>query len=199
MCIFFMDGVMWLKRLSFIALNKQSGNCIFLQVIESKLNAMKNHDDCDKQKDLLDLCIEMYAKEGEEIDVQELRSQVFTFLLAGHETTSSSMSWTLYLLAQYPKIQDKLRREINENLKDRELKWDMLESMEYLTAVINESLRLRPPVTTFRRVVIKEDNVLGYKIPPGSKIMLAPFLLNRSPEYWKSPETFDPDRFLSPG
>ena len=170
-------------------------------MIKEKLNTVKNQPEvCDIPKTLIDICIEMYAKEqGDQIDIEQLRSQVFTFMVAGHDTTSTAMSWTLHFLAQYPKTQEKLRREIAKKVEDRELTWDTLESMEYLTAVINESMRLRPPGPLFQRTVVKEDNVLGHKIPPGSTVVLSPFLLHRSPEYWKSPETFDPDRFLSPG
>ena len=156
--------------------------------------------DCVKQKDMLDHLMEAVDDEnGQRMDEGELRGQVFVFMLAGHETSSVSLSWTLYFLAQYPEIQDKVRREIKEKLKDSELIWDTFEAMEYLTAVINESLRMRPPVAILRRRVVKEDIILGYKIPQGSSVMLPLYSLHHFPNYWKDPEKFNPDRFLTPG
>ena len=136
---------------------------------------------------------------GQRMDEGELRGQVFVFMLAGHETVSVSTSWTLYFLAQYPEIQDKVRREIKEKLRDSELICDTFEAMEYLAAVMNESLRMRPPVTVFRRFVAKEDNILGYKIPQGSSVMSPLYSLHHLSKYWKDAEKFNPDRFLTPG
>ena len=90
-------------------------------MIEKKLSAIKNPQESSntKRKDLLDRCIKLYNEEyGEKLNVKELRAQVFTFMFAGHETTSAAMSWTLYFLAQYPEIQEKVRHEIQETLKD---------------------------------------------------------------------------------
>ena len=157
--------------------------------------------DCIKQKDLLDLLMETFDEEsGQRMDKQELHAQIHLFMLAGHETSSVAMSWTLYFLAQYPEIQEKVRREIREKLEDKEMTWDTFESMEYLAAVINESLRLRPPAPMIPRVTIKEDNILGYKIPQDSTVVLFPYMVHRLPQYWKlDPEKFIPDRFLTPG
>ena len=171
-------------------------------MIEKKLAGIKNPQESSnaKREDLIDRCIKLYDEEyGEKLNVKELRAQVFTFMFAGHETTSAAMSWTLYFLAQYPEIQEKVRREIQETLKDNELTWDTFESMEYLTAVINESMRLCPPVGSFTRTVIKEDDILGHKVLPGTTIALVPYLIHRLSGYWKDPKNFNPDRFLSPG
>ena len=132
------------------------------------------------------------------MDEEELFAQTTMFLFAGHETSSVSLTWTLYFLAQYPDVQEKLRREVKESLNKQEGTWETYESMKYLTAVINESMRLRPPASTLRRKVVKDDNILGYDIPAESWIILSPYVLHRKPEYWSDPETFNPDRFLEP-
>lgn len=147
---------------------------------------------------MLDLLIEEYNEcSGQRLE-DELRSQLFVFMLAGYETTSVALAWTSYFFALYPEVQEKARREIEETLKDNDLEWDAFESMEYLAAVINESLRLCTPIPLFRREVIKEDNILGCKVQPGSQLFISPYLLHRRPEYWKDPEKFNPDRFLAP-
>ena len=148
----------------------------------------------------MDLLLEAVDDEtGQGMDQDELHSQVFVFLFAGHDTTSVALSWTLYFLAQYPDVQDKLRREVQDTLKDQELEWETYEAMEYLTAVVNESLRLRTPVPLFRRKAVQDDNILGHNIPAGSLIIIPPYIMHRKPEYWTDPEKFNPDRFLEPG
>ena len=135
------------------------------------------------------------------MDEEELFAQVFVFFFAGHETSSVSLTWILHFLAQYPDVQQKLRREVKESLNEQEGTWETYESMKYLTAVINESMRLRPAVicSIYRRKVIQEDNILGYDIPADSLIIISPYVLHHKPEYWPDPETFNPDRFLEPG
>ena len=111
-----------------------------------------------------------------------------------HETSSSC-----FLDLDSSWIQKKLRREVIESLNEQEGTWETYESMKYLTAVINESMRLRPAVAAYRRKVIQEDNILGYDIFADSLIIISPYVLHRKPEYWPDPETFNPDRFLEPG
>ena len=151
-------------------------------------------------KDLLDLFLQAVDDEtGQGMDEEELHSQLFVFLLAGHETSSTALSWIFYFLAQHPEVQEKLRREVKETLKEREVCWETYDSMEYLAAVVNETLRLQPPAPFYRRRVIESDNILGYNVPSGSMIVVSLYALHRKPEYWTDPETFNPDRFLEPG
>ena len=168
---------------------------IFVQIIDDKRE--KKPDISTTRKDLLDRLLEAVDEEtGQGMDEEELFGEVFTFLFAGHETSSVALSWSLYYLAQYPDIQEKIRREVKETLTEQEGSWEAYESMEYLTAVINESMRLRPPVSVYRRKVIRDDNILGYNIPADSVIVISPYVLHRKSEYWSDPETFNPDRFL---
>ena len=132
------------------------------------------------------------------MDEEELFGQVFLFVFAGHETTSVTLSWIFYFLAQYPDVQERLRREVKKTLNGKKGNWEIYESIEYLTAVINESMRLRPPGATFGRALNQDDNILGYNIPANSIIVIPPYVLHRKPEYWSNPENFNPDRFLDP-
>ena len=132
------------------------------------------------------------------MDKEELFSQVFAFLVAGHETSAVTLSWIFYFLAQYPDVQEKLRQEVKKTLTEQKGGWETYESMEYLTAVINESLRLRTPVANYRRKVFKDDDILGYNIPADSLIIISPYVIHRKPNYWSDPESFNPARFLEP-
>ena len=151
-------------------------------------------------KDLLDLFLEAVDDEtGQGMDEEELHAQLFIFLLAGHETSSTALSWIFYFLAQYPDVQEKLRKEVKETMKERDVSWETYDSMEYLAAVVNEALRLRTPVPFYYRKVEEDDNILGYNVPSGSIIVVPLYTLHRKPEHWADPETFNPDRFLEPG
>ncbi|CAB4009548.1 cytochrome P450 4c21-like [Paramuricea clavata] len=168
---------------------------VIKQIIDNKQEKQRGMSS--RRKDLLDLLLEAVDDEtGQGMDEEELHSQLFIFLVAGHDTSSTALSWALYFLAQYPDIQEKLRSEVKETLKEREESWETYESMEYLTAVVNETLRLRPPAPVTRRKVMHDDNILGYNIPTGSVIVFPLYALHRKPEYWTDPENFNPDRFL---
>ncbi len=152
------------------------------------------------KKDLLDLFLEAVDDEtGQGMDEDELHSQLTIFILAAHETTATSLTWALYFLAEYPDVQEKLRSEVKETLKGRDDSWETYQSMEYLTAVVNESLRCRTTTPLFRRKVVQDDKILGHNIPTGSYVVVPLSALHRKPEYWTDPENFNPDRFLEPG
>ena len=149
-------------------------------------------------KDLLDLFLEA-DETGQGMDEEELISNLFLFFFAGQDTSSVALSWIFYFLAQHPDVQEKLRREVEETLEERQVCWETYDSMEYLVAVVNETLRLRTPAPIYRRQAIQNDNILGYNVPSGSMIVVSLYALHRNPEYWEEPETFNPDRFLEPG
>ncbi|KAK3748420.1 hypothetical protein QZH41_005763 [Actinostola sp. cb2023] len=152
-------------------------------------------------KDLLSLLLDMYDEEtGKGFDDEELRAQVFTFMLAGHETTSTSMSWTLYELAKHPEIQDKIRKEIKDVLKDYDdLTWSKVEQLEYLGCVIKESLRLHSPGPFVGRTANQTVHLGGYEIPKGSNIFIPIDALHLSPDNWENPLQFCPERFMRNG
>ncbi|XP_031565881.1 taurochenodeoxycholic 6 alpha-hydroxylase-like [Actinia tenebrosa] len=152
-------------------------------------------------KDLLNLLLDMYDEEtGKGFDDEELRAQVFTFMLAGHETTSTSLSWTLYELAKRPEIQEKIRREIKEVLPDgEELTWNTLEKMQYLNSVAKESLRLRSPASLIGREANTTIQLGGYTVPKGTVLMVPVEAMHMSPKNWDNPTEFNPDRFMRNG
>jgi cytochrome P450 len=117
------------------------------------------------------------------------------FLIAGHETTGASLTWTLYLLSKHPKILSEVQEEIDTVLKGKPPSLEQLDELKLTTMVIQESLRLYPPVWVIDRRVVEEDIVGGYRIPAKSTVILVPYLLHRHPRYWTNPEEFDPQRF----
>ncbi|WP_103502619.1 MULTISPECIES: cytochrome P450 [unclassified Streptomyces] len=124
-----------------------------------------------------------------------LRDGLVTMLLAGHETTASTLSWTLWLLARHPGIRERVRAEARSVLGDRLPEAADLHSLTYTTQVVQEALRLYPPVWMLPRVAMADDEIAGYRVTAGADVLVSPYTLHRHPEFWDRPQTFDPDRF----
>ena len=121
-------------------------------------------------------------------------------MVAGHETTSVALAWTLYELAKNPLIQEKVRAEINTVLcEGDELTWDTVEELKYLENVIKESLRLHPPAHLTGRIPISDEIVGGYLIPKGADILLPIDSLQHMSQHWQNPDEFYPERFNEKG
>jgi cytochrome P450 len=137
------------------------------------------------------------AETGGGMTPQEVRDQVVTIFMAGHETTSQALSWTWYLLSQHPAVEAKLHNELAAVLGGRAPHYEDVANLPYARMVIEESMRLYPPAHTFGREPIADDNILGHRIPAGSDVLVLPWLLHRKPQLWDNPDRFDPERFTS--
>ncbi|KAL3471227.1 cytochrome P450 [Aspergillus californicus] len=129
----------------------------------------------------------------------ELVDQMLTFLAAGHETTASALTWTCYLLTLHPEIQAQLRAEIRANIpsSSRPITSSDLESLPLLNGVCQEVLRLYPTVPVTLRESIRDTTIAGKHIPKGTRIILCPYAINRSPEFWGSDgDVFRPSRWI---
>jgi len=116
--------------------------------------------------------------------------------MAGHETTSTAIAWTLYELSKHPEMQKKIQEEIDFVLGDQEIKsFDQVEQLKYLNMVIKESLRLYPPVPKVVRRVVNEDIIQNYKIPKNITAIISIYSIHHNIKYWSDPETFNPERF----
>src|ERR1700683_2297915 len=147
-------------------------------------------------KDLLARLVAARDSEtGGGMTAKEVRDQVVTIFMAGHETTSLALSWTWYLLSQHPAVEEKLHRELADVLGGRTPKNDDIASLRYTRMVIEESMRLYPPAHTPGRQPIKTDEILGHRIPAGAAVLIMPWLIPRQPQLWEDPERFDPERF----
>ena len=132
---------------------------------------------------------------GEAMSDPQLRDEVMTLVLAGHETTANALAFTWMLLSRSPHVWQKLRAEVESVLGDRLLTAEDLPKLKYTRMVLEEAMRLYPPAWMFGRLAIGEDEVRGFRIPPGSMVMLSPFFTHRHPQFWPNPESFDPERF----
>ena len=126
---------------------------------------------------------------------RQLRDEVMTFLLAGHETTAVALTWTWYLLDRHPGVAERLRAEVAAALGTRTPTVDDLPRLGYARMVVEEAMRLYPPVWGFTRQAIDEDHVGGFTIPKRSVVTISPYVTHRHPSYWHDPERFDPERF----
>jgi len=126
---------------------------------------------------------------------RELRDEVITLLIAGHETVASSLTWTWYLLARNPSVWQKLRDEVQVQLGGRMPGSADLANLPWTAQVFNEALRLYPPAWLITRQAIAADALEGVTIPAGALMILSPYVLHRHPAYWPEAEVFDPRRF----
>lgn len=146
--------------------------------------------------DLLDMLMDARDEEtGTGMTDAQLRDEVMTIMLAGHETTALALSWTFYLLAQHPEVRERLEVEVDAVLGGRVPDMDDTTALVYTTQVIEESMRLYPPAYILSRYTVEDDVVGGYDLPAGSILTLSPYVTHRHPDFWPEPERFDPDRF----
>ncbi len=146
--------------------------------------------------DLLELLTRARGEDGERLDPAELRDQVLIFLLAGHETTATSLAFALFLLAKHPEQRRRAREEVDAVLAGREPTAADLEALPYLTRVLKEAMRLYPAASQMGRRSVAESVIDGYVVPAGAQVILAPWVTHRHPDHWEQPDRFDPDRFL---
>lgn len=127
----------------------------------------------------------------------ELRDEITSMLILGHESTANTLTWLFFQLSQHPAIQEELYQEIAAVIGEAEPNEAHFEQMPLLKAIISEILRMYPASWSIARKNISEENFLGLVIPKGSNIWLSPYLMHRHRKYYKNPEAFRPDRFLN--
>jgi cytochrome P450 len=148
----------------------------------------------DDVSDLLSLLLAARdADTGERMDDLQLRDEVITMLLAGHETTSLALSWTYYLLSNHADVDVRLVDEAAREPSRGDAA--TLDHLVYARMVVSESLRLFPPAWGFSRQALGDDEIGGFRVPKGSLVFIAPYVVHRRPALWPDPERFDPERF----
>jgi cytochrome P450 len=136
--------------------------------------------------------------QGAGVDAKQVRDEVMTMLLAGHETSAAALTWTWHLLSRHPDAAEAVREEVACVLCGRLApEAQDLACLEMTRAVIQEAMRLYPPVPWFGRLAAGADRVGGYDIPAGAVMVLSPWLMQRDPRFWPEPERFDPARFVA--
>jgi cytochrome P450 len=135
------------------------------------------------------------ARDGQSMQDRQIANEVLTLIVAGHETTASTLNWTWYLLSQHPEVEAQLDRELAHltglpNLAD-------LSRFPYSRQIIEESMRLYPPGWLMTRKALHDDHLGDYFVPAGTEIYIAPYFIQRHPAIWPDPDRFDPSRFDS--
>lgn len=146
--------------------------------------------------DLLDTLLAAQDEGGAGMSDQQLRDEVTTLFLAGHETTSLALAHTIYLLAKHPEIERRLVSELDAVLAGRLPTAADAKALRYTKQVLDESMRLYPPAWTTGREVEREVEIAGYRIPVGAQLMMSQWLVHRDARFFPDPEAFDPDRWL---
>ncbi|WP_117210192.1 cytochrome P450 [Allorhizocola rhizosphaerae] len=148
--------------------------------------------------DVLTRLIESAGSEPDpRVGRQRLRDELVTLLLAGHETTASTLGWSLYLIDRHPDVRQRLHDEAVEVLGDRRPTHEDLRRLTYTGMVIQEAMRLYPPVWMLPRKAIAADSIAGYRVPAGADVLICPYTLHRRPDMWPEPQRFEPERFAA--
>lgn len=167
-------------------------NTVVYAIIEGR----RKHSDDPPTPDLLSMLLSARDEEtGEGMGDRQLRDEVLTLLLAGHETTAAALTWTWYLLAQHPEVERRLHAELDTVLGGRLPTALDLDALPYTRMVIQETMRLYPPAFGFTRFAIAPDEIGGYLLPANSVVFLSAYCTHRHPAFWQEPDVFDPERF----
>ncbi len=131
---------------------------------------------------------------GAPMGERELVDEVMTLIVAGHETAASGLNSAWYLLSQHPEVEAKLHLEVDALGEHKAASLQISESLVYARRIVDEALRLYPPVWVLSRQSIGPDRLAGYDIPAGVEVLLSPYLVHRHPKFWSEPELFRPER-----
>jgi cytochrome P450 len=148
-------------------------------------------------KDMLALLLNEHV-DGQKLDAESVKNELVTFVLAGHETTATALTWTWYLLAKHPAIEARLHEEVDRVLDSEPLSIQTIARLRYTQMVFQESMRLFPPALAYARRPKEDVDLGGYRIPRGSSIFLSPYVTQRNPRYFSDPDEFKPERWESP-
>ena len=146
--------------------------------------------------DMLDLLLGSRDDSGAGLTPREVRDQVVTFIVAGHETVASALTWAWALVARHPEVQEELQRESDAVLGGRAPAFADYARLPYARAVFDEALRLYPPAWLITRKALDDAVLGGHDVPRGSLVILSPWIVHRHPDVWPEPERFLPSRFL---
>ena len=149
--------------------------------------------------DLLDLLLEGEDPETKQrMSLDQLRDNLMTFIVAGHETTALTLSWAIYLMARYPEHQKRARQEAQSVLQGRIAGADDVPSLPFIRQVIDETLRLYPAAAIISRTAMAPDTLCGREVRPKDSVIVPIYALHRSHVLWGNPDAFDPSRFENP-
>jgi cytochrome P450 len=147
--------------------------------------------------DLLSMLLLAQDEEGTgSMSNEQVRDEALTLFLAGHETTANALTWTWYLLSQHPDVEARFHAELDQVLAGRLPAPEDFGRLPYTEMLFAESMRLYPPAWGIGRMAIREYDVAGYELEPGSIILTSPYVVHRDPRWFPEPERFDPQRWM---
>jgi cytochrome P450 len=147
--------------------------------------------------DLLSMLLHAQDIDNSHMTDQQLRDEIVTLFLAGHETTATCLSWTWYLLSQYPEVEAKLLAEIHKVLGNRAPTVDDIPDLHYTELVVHESMRLYPPVWFMSRNAVRDTEIMGYHVPAGTIMLISQWVTHRDPRYFDNADACIPERWDS--
>ncbi|HSP81983.1 MAG TPA: cytochrome P450, partial [Myxococcaceae bacterium] len=169
-----------------------------LEMLDEQVHAIITRARAEREKGPTLLAMLLDARDadtGEGLSDKELRDEVITLFLAGHETTALMLTWGFTLLGEHPEVVRRMREEVERELGGREPTAEDLPKLAYVRQVIDEILRLRSPTWTVARDVVEDDVILGHRVCAGERVLPVSYLTHRHPDFWDEPQRFDPDRF----
>ncbi|MDD2819334.1 MAG: cytochrome P450 [Candidatus Nanopelagicales bacterium] len=146
--------------------------------------------------DVLDLLIAAKDSSGNSLSDTEIRDEIVTFIVAGHETVAAALTWCWALLAAHREVQEQLQNEVRSVVTDEPLTLDILAQLPFTRACVDEALRLYPPAWLITRKALKDDELAGAQIPAGALVIMSPWIVHRHPDFWTDPDSYEPQRFL---
>ncbi|MGO8949827.1 MAG: cytochrome P450 [Ktedonobacterales bacterium] len=156
----------------------------------------ERHRSGGERDDLISMLLHARDEEtGESMNDRQLHDEIITLLLAGHETTAVALTWTWYLLSMHPSVERRLHDELHTVLAGRTPTANDLPQLTYTRMVIEEAMRLYPPVWSILRRAVADDDIGPYHVPAGTSIFISPYAVHRHTAFWEDPEAFDPERF----
>ena len=167
------------------------------QKIDSMLESRKQVDgSVSDAGDLMSMLLNAKYEDGTKMSTQQIMDELLTLFVAGHETTSNALTWTFYLLAKHPEIQQKLFLELDNVLTGNTPTFEDLENLSYTEMVVKEAMRILPSVWTLNCRQANEDTVVGdYLFPKNKVLFISPYANHHNPRFFPNPEVFDPERF----
>lgn len=177
------------RNLAFAYKFRQLGKLILADVERRRRDNVRHND-------IVSLLLDARDRQTDEpMSDRELLDEILTLIVAGHETTASSLNWFWYLLTQSPEVASRLHAEVDA-AGDGPPDYDALAAFPVTRRALDETLRLYPPGWLLTRRAIADSAIGGFALPAGTDVLVSPYLVQRHPVYWPAPDRFDPDRFL---
>ncbi|MCP4192659.1 MAG: cytochrome P450 [Planctomycetaceae bacterium] len=167
---------------------------IAMMTIEGIVSDLTQKHEARQMPFLSSICEAFKNNDAKTVEKQ-LRDEVLSFVIAGHETTAVSMSWFWYAILSHPEVMQKFYDEVDHILQGKPITIEDVPRLAYTQQILNETLRLYPAIWMISRTAIGKSKIGGYPIPADSNVVVSPYIIHRRPESWNNPHQFDPDRF----